>query len=262
MTVSPLFAVEALQKRYYGVQAVDGIGFEIAAGGVVALIGPNGSGKSTTVDCLTGFQAANGGRWWLDGEELTGAAAHTHALAGLTRTFQNVRAFDYMSLLQNLLIGGQAREGGSWWRAFRGGAEERAAVSAATAQALELLEVVGLAEYANAPAEILSYGQRKLLAIAASIMARPKLVMLDEPVAGVNPTMISRIEAVIERLKGEGVTLLIIEHNMEFVMRTAQRVLVLDAGRLIADGAPDEIRQNSAVLDAYLGRSRDGGADE
>lgn len=256
MSEGTLFAAEGLGKRYHGVDAVSDVSFEIERGSIVALIGPNGSGKSTTVDCLTGFQRADAGRWWLGGRELTGLSASRHARAGLTRTFQNVRAFDEMSLLENLCLGAQQRDAGSWWQAFTGGPAERRAQAKMEARALELLELVGLAHYADAPAEILSYGQRKLVAIAASIMARPDLIMLDEPVAGVNPTMINRIEAMIRTLNTDGVTLLIVEHNMEFVMRIADRVLVLASGRLIADGSPAEVRRNPEVLDAYLGRSR------
>jgi branched-chain amino acid transport system ATP-binding protein len=249
----PLLKVRGLYKNYLGVSAVAGVDLDVMAGGIVALIGPNGSGKSTTVDCLSGFQRVNGGRWWLDGHELTGKPPFRHARMGLCRTFQNVRAFDELTLVENLAVAARPSPIGTWWAAFAGTAEEKRQYEETRARALELLDVVGLATYANAPAEILSYGQRKLLAIAASIMPSPKLVILDEPVAGVNPTMIGRIEAVIRKLVGEGITLLVIEHNMEFVMRNAYRVVVLASGQIIADGSPAEVRQNQLVLDAYLG---------
>jgi branched-chain amino acid transport system ATP-binding protein len=257
MTASrPLLEVRGLTKRYLGLTAVDDVGFEVAAGAVVGLIGPNGSGKSTIVDCLSGFQPADGGRWLLDGHDLTGLPAHRIARAGLTRTFQTVRAYDELTLLENLRVAAQESDGVGWVAALGRGARLRAVEASAAARGRDLLATVGLAEYAGAPAAVLSYGQRKLLAIAAAMMARPKLVVLDEPVAGVNPTMIRRIERVIHQLNAEGVTLVIVEHNVDFIMSLCRRVIVLEAGRKIADGPPSLIRSDPRVLAAYLGQAR------
>jgi branched-chain amino acid transport system ATP-binding protein len=251
-----LLEARGLTKRYLGLTAVDDVAFEVEAGAVVGLIGPNGSGKSTIVDCVSGFQPADGGRWFLDGHELTGLPAHRIAGAGLTRTFQTVRAYDELTLLDNLLVAAQESDGVGWLQALGRGPRLRSAEAAAEARGRDLLATVGLAEYAGAPAAILSYGQRKLLAIAAGMMARPRLVVLDEPVAGVNPTMIRRIEQVIHQLNAEGVTLVIVEHNVDFIMSLCHRVIVLDAGRKIADGPPSLIRSDPRVLAAYLGQAR------
>ena len=249
----PLFEVAGLTKRYYGVTAVDDLSFTVLPGAIVGLIGPNGSGKSTTIDCITGFQVPNGGRWFLGGMELTGRKAHHHASAGITRTFQAVRAYDELSLLDNLLVAAQAHDGLGWGAALCGSGALAAAETTAARGATELLETVGLADYGDAPAGILSYGQRKLLAIAAAMMTRPQLVVLDEPVAGVNPAMILRIETVIRRLNEAGVALLIVEHNVDFIMGLSHRVIVMTEGRKIAEGAPALIREDPRVLAAYLG---------
>jgi branched-chain amino acid transport system ATP-binding protein len=251
-----LLKVRGLTKRYLGLTAVDDVAFEVEAGAVVGLIGPNGSGKSTIVDCLSGFQPADDGRWLLDGHELTSLPGHRIARAGLTRTFQTVRAYDELTLLDNLRVAAQESDGVGWLQALGRGSRLRAAEAASAARGRDLLATVGLAEYAAAPAAILSYGQRKLLAIAAAMMARPKLVVLDEPVAGVNPTMIRRVEQVIHQLNAEGVTLVIVEHNVDFIMSLCRRVIVLEAGRKIADGAPSLIRSDPRVLAAYLGQAR------
>lgn len=256
----PRLSVQGLSKHYYGLTAVDGLSYDVAAGEVVGLIGPNGSGKSTSIDCVSGFQRADGGRWFLDGRELTGLPPHRIAQAGLTRSFQTVRAFDELTLLENLCVAVQENDGIGWMQALRRGPALRRADAAAEARARDLLATVGLSEYAGAPAAILSYGQRKLLAIAASMMAHPRVVVLDEPVAGVNPTMIRRIEQVIHKLNAEGVTLVIVEHNVEFIMNLCRRVVVLEAGSKIADGPPELIRNDPRVLAAYLG-GRGGRAD-
>jgi branched-chain amino acid transport system ATP-binding protein len=250
-----LLEVRGLAKRYYGLTAVDGLSFTVEAGAIIGLIGPNGSGKSTTIDCISGFQAPDAGRWLLDGEELTGKPPHRHALAGMTRSFQAVRAYDELSLADNLAVAAQAHDGQGWWAAFRAAPALRRAETTAAARAAELLQLVGLAAYAEAPAAILSYGQRKLLAIAAAMMIRPRLVVLDEPVAGLSPTMIRHIETVIRRLNADGTALLIVEHNLDFIMTLCERVIVLEQGRKIADGPPAVIRGDPRVLAAYLGSS-------
>jgi branched-chain amino acid transport system ATP-binding protein len=251
--VGPLLIAEGLAKSYAGVRAVDGVSFVIEAGTITAMIGPNGSGKSTTVDLLTGFQAADAGRVRLAGADILGRAPERIARTGLMRTFQQVRVYEELTVEENLLTAAQETDGAGWTDSLLRTRRYRGAVSAAQQRATELLGLVGLASMAAAPAGVLSYGQRKLVSLAAALMPRPRLVVLDEPVAGVNPTRVLEVETILRRLHAAGETFLIIEHNVDFVMRLASRVIVLDQGRKIADAPPAAVWADERVLDAYLG---------
>lgn len=253
--ISPLLQVTNLRKMFLGLAAVDGISFEVARGSVTGLIGPNGSGKSTMIDCISGFQRANLGDVVLDNRNISRLSPHQVARAGLIRTFQNVRVYDELTLADNLLLAHQEQGRGLRWRdvlLHPRRVSERDAL--ALERSVELLRLVGLTHHLSSPAGILSYGQKKLLALASSLMSKPKLVVLDEPLAGVNPTVIRHIEEVICALNREGETFLIVEHNMDFIMNRCDRVIVMNAGRKLAEGDPEIIRKDARVLDAYLGK--------
>ncbi len=249
----PILRVEGLVRSYQGVRAVDGLSLQVARGGITGLIGPNGSGKSTTIDLLTGFQRAEAGRWWLDGMPLSGKGPHAIARAGLVRTFQTVRAFEAMSVLDNLRQAASSAGRLGLAQRYLGTAASRRAEANATARAEEMLALTGLTPHRDSPAERLSYGQHKLLALAAGMMSGPRLLVLDEPVAGVNPTMVRLVADVLRQVNARGVTLLLVEHNMDFVMRLCSHVVVLDAGRLLVEGEPAAVQQHPMVLEAYLG---------
>ena len=251
--MTALLEVTALAKAYRGVHAVDGVDFSIAAGGITGLIGPNGSGKSTTIDCITGFQRLDAGRVLLSGIDITGQPPQRIARAGMVRTFQTVRIYDQFSLLENLLVVDEPFRSVAWYDALVRGPAYRRANAAATAHAHELLALVGLTRLTGVPAGILSYGQKKLLALAATLMSRPKLVVLDEPVAGVNPTRINEVADVLRRVNQAGVTFLIVEHNVDFISALCHHVIVFDQGRKLMEGPPEAVHGDQRVLDAYLG---------
>ena len=250
---SVLLKVEDLAKSYQGVHAVDGVSFEVPANKIVGIIGPNGSGKSTTVDCITGFQARDRGRVLLEGQDISGLPPQRIAQAGLTRTFQTVRVYDHLSLIENLLVANQAFDRVNGFDAILRTARLRSVEAAARARARELIELVGLTRYADVPPSILSYGQKKLVALIAALMPKPRIAILDEPVAGVNPTRVREIEAVIRTLRDAGETFLVIEHNMEFIMNLCDWVIVFVQGRKLTEGPPAEVHGDPRVLEAYLG---------
>ena len=251
--MSALLDVHSLRKAFAGIRAVDGVSLAIKPGSMTGLIGPNGSGKSTTIDCISGFQRPDGGRVVLAGRDITGARPHDIARAGLMRTFQNVRVYEQLPVLDNLMIAGQQFDEAGWVDELLRTRRYRAAVEVAETRARELIELVGLTRYSALEAGILSYGQKKLVALAAVLMPKPKLVVLDEPVAGVNPSRIREVEDVLRQLNQAGETFLIVEHNVEFITNLCHNVIVLDQGRKLAEGPAAVIHKDARVLEAYLG---------
>jgi ABC-type branched-subunit amino acid transport system ATPase component len=242
--LSALLAAEGLTKSFGGIRALDECSFEIAEGSVSALIGPNGSGKTTAFNVITGYQPADAGRLTFRGRAVRHPDPCRLQRLGLARTFQQARIFSGLSVLENVVLGRNQ----SWHALLR-----RRVSGPDRQRAEDLLHEFGLAAHADMPAGRLSYGQRKLLEFASVLMAEPVLVLLDEPAAGINPIMVKTMEDHIRRRHAQGVTFLIVEHEMQFVMRLCDPVIVLDRGRPIACDAPGEIQNDPRVLDAYLG---------
>ena len=242
--MSTLLEVQNVSRRFGSVHAVRDASFDVAEHSITALIGPNGSGKTTLFNIITGYLRSDSGAVRFAGREVTRARPSTLYRRGLSRTFQQARVFGQLSVQENLVIAA----GFGWGQLFG-----RRISSDDRRRAGELLEEFRLTHVADLFASELSYGQRKLLEFAAVLMSRPRLVLLDEPTAGVNPVLIDTMEAHIRRLNGEGMTFLIVEHDMTFVMRLCDPVIVLDQGQQIFAGRPTEVQQNPLVLDAYLG---------
>ncbi len=248
-----ILRADRLVKRFGGNTAVDGMSLDVNRGEIVGLIGPNGAGKSTFFDLLAGTHRADSGRILLDGAPIERLSPERRVAHGLGRTFQIPRPFATLSVVENVMVGAQGQAGErllpNWLQPGRIAREEKANHD----RAMELVDFVGLTRLAREPARVLSGGQRKLLELARALMAEPSVLLLDEPAAGVNPTLLETIVERIKDLNRAGTTILVIEHNMDMVARLCGRVYVMAAGRLLAEGAPDAVARDEGVIDAYLG---------
>ena len=250
---SAVLEVKGLTKRFGGLTAVSELDFEVHEGEVLGIIGPNGAGKSTTFNVVAGAYTADSGEARFAGEPILGLAPHQIAARGILRTFQHNKPFQSMSVRENVMVGMHTRLRGPLWRVL---AATRAAVQAeraAAQRADSLVQFVGLGEWRDAGVGTLSFGQGRLLEIARALAAEPRLLLFDEPAAGLTPSECDRLSDIIRQIAQRGIAVLLIEHDMRFLMALADRVLVLNFGRRIAQGTPAEIRADAAVVAAYLG---------
>jgi branched-chain amino acid transport system ATP-binding protein len=251
--VSHLLAVEGMTRSFGGLRAVTDVSFGVSEGAIAALIGPNGAGKTTLFNLVSGFLRPDRGRARLAGEDITGRSPQQIAARGLVRTFQRVHLFAEMTALENVLAGLHLHTRGGLAAALLRPPATRAQSARAQGTAEALLARVGLAARARDLAGTLPFGEQRLLEIARALAARPRVLLLDEPAAGLNPAETDRLGALLGRIRDEGVTVLFVEHDMNLVMGIADRVVVLDFGEKIAEGTPEEIQRHPRVLEAYLG---------
>ncbi len=256
---APVLTAKHVVRRFGGLLAVNDVSFDVRRGEILGLIGPNGAGKTTMFDLLAGSLPPSGGDIVLNGVNVSGESAHRRLSRGLGRTFQIPRPLANLSLLENVMLARQGQTGESllanFLRPLRVAAEERAAED----KAMDLLDLVSLSRLAHEPARVLSGGQRKLLELARVMMADPAIILLDEPAAGVNATL---LEVIMDRIRGindRGVTFLLIEHNMNIVMDISDTITVMQQGRVLVEGKPDAIRADDRVRAAYLGNMITGG---
>jgi branched-chain amino acid transport system ATP-binding protein len=250
----PLLTVSDVTVRFGGIRALDRVTFSVAAGEVCGLIGPNGAGKTTVFNCLSRIYEPVSGDIRFDGTSLLAAPAHGVATRGISRTFQNLALFERLSVLDNVLIGGHARGRAGFWQDTVRAGRSRREEQRLRARAREWLIFVGLAQAADEPVATLPFGSRKRVELARALLAEPRLLLLDEPAAGLSPEEARTLEHLVRDVRDRfGVTILLVEHRMALVMAICDHLVVLDFGRTIADGPPTAVARDPAVVQAYLG---------
>ncbi len=250
-----LLALRNISKRFGGVKALDGVSLSIPEGSIYGLIGPNGAGKTTLFNVITGLYQADAGERRFAGEAMSlRLKASDIVQRGIARTFQNIRLFDFMTALENIMVGRHARTRTGIWSAILNTRAAQAEEVEIRQRALALLDYVGLPRrLANSLAHELSYGDQRRLEIARALATEPRLLALDEPAAGMNPTETAQLKLLLERIRADGITVLLIEHDVKLIMGLCDRVAVLDFGQLIAEGRPEQVRNDPRVVAAYLG---------
>ncbi len=253
---SNLLQVSKLRKEFGGVVALHNVSFEVMRGEVFAIIGPNGAGKTTLFNLISGALPATAGDVYFKGRRLNLLSPHQIAAQGIARTFQTVQTFSQLTVLENVMVGRHLKLSYSLWHAALRLPRARAEEQRVRADALAYLEMVGLSERADEAAAALSFGQQRILEVARALALEPELILLDEPGAGLTQNEVAELDRLIQRLRERGITILLVEHNMELVMGIADRVIVLDYGRKIAEGTPLQVQHNEQVIAAYLGEEK------